>query len=484
MTAHDFSYTGAAQSYLVPAGVTAVLLEAWGGSDTTAHGGYSARIQSVTAGETLQVNVAGSAASGGWNGGGAGARPGAGATDWRQGGTALANRVLVAGGAGSHGSSSGSLGGAGGADVGQTASGGLAAGSGGTQSSGGFGGFDAGDFGGPGTGGTLGVGGVGFSSLCGCGGGGYYGGGGGGDGGVLGPDGYGGGGGSNHGGTLANVRGVASPGGTAHGYARVTLAGLTVTPDAINTPPRYAVSLIGATGTTVTVNRVDSAGVATTLRGAEPATLVSGGWIGYDYEAPYNEPLTYVATTDAGSTYTVAVAALREYGAQQGWLVHPGAPDLSIPLNGPVIGDETRDVLEGVHVVLGRAEPVTITDGARKAPAFELTIKATSKAEDDAVRALLADTSTLLLQYVFPFTDLYDYYWVSVGQATRARMTGDYSEPYYRWTLPCTVTSAPSGLQQAQWAYADVLADYASYSAVAAAFISYSDVVTNDPIGG
>jgi hypothetical protein len=174
-----FSYTGSAQSYVVPGGVTYLFVEGCGASGAGASfygtgaslgGDLVARI-AVTPGETLQVNVGGAGVTNvaGWNGGAPGYTytytyngAGGGASDVRQAGTALSNRVVVAGGGGGAG---GNFGGVGGGLVGGSGGTyyGTAGGTGGTQSAGG---------GGSGVPGTLGVGG-GYG-----GGGGYWGGGG------------------------------------------------------------------------------------------------------------------------------------------------------------------------------------------------------------------------------------------------------------------------------------------------------------------
>jgi hypothetical protein len=137
----DFWYSGGPSSYTVPAGVCSVTVNAYGGAGgsganaTDDSRGWGAQVQAtikVTPGETLQVNPGGRGGdgeatatqlahggAGGWNGGGAGgdATPsavsgpwnanagggGGGASDVRQGGTDLANRVVVAGGGGGSG---------------------------------------------------------------------------------------------------------------------------------------------------------------------------------------------------------------------------------------------------------------------------------------------------------------------------------------------------------------------------------------------
>ncbi|MFT5823475.1 MAG: hypothetical protein ACI8ZM_004736 [Crocinitomix sp.] len=229
-----YDYTGGEQTYIVPAGVTEIQFDVlgaeggdiegttigWGGTSDifldAGNGGQVTGLLTVTPGETLYLYVGGegSETSGGYNGGGdpescSGteviAAGGGGASDIRQGGTDLDNRVAVAGagggvagnGGGPYKSTAGS--GAGGGLTGQmalteTGSGPCTRGGPGTPVSGGVGGNNScwctgGIVGGSG---SLGIGG---SSLCapsglstcscdgtGCtsgggGGGGYYGGG-------------------------------------------------------------------------------------------------------------------------------------------------------------------------------------------------------------------------------------------------------------------------------------------------------------------
>ncbi len=208
----SFQYIGHAQRFKVPKCVATIYIDAKGASGK--YGGDGGRVSAtipVTPGETLIVTVGGTGHKfkGGFNGGGAGAggggAGGGGASDVRQGGNTLADRVVVAGGGGGQ-DQNGYLGTAGsggkGGGLPDGGSGGIpncnvqiftfpaVAGGGGTQSSGGVGGAGS-------NGGSLGEGGVGvaecayfvasrgaYEYLSSGGGGGYYGGGGGGDGGA------------------------------------------------------------------------------------------------------------------------------------------------------------------------------------------------------------------------------------------------------------------------------------------------------------
>lgn len=163
-----YGYVGAPVTLTLPACVTSVTVDlsgAAGGSgtnfDVSSAGGMGARVQgsiAVATSSTLYIFVGGvggeDGGAGGFNGGGSGGSDagldgggGGGATDVRLGGTALTNRIFVAGGGGGGGicgtfgtSASLSTGGAGGSAAGgaagSCASGDVPA-TGGTQSAGG-----------------------------------------------------------------------------------------------------------------------------------------------------------------------------------------------------------------------------------------------------------------------------------------------------------------------------------------------------------
>jgi hypothetical protein len=207
-----FRYTGADQGFKVPAGVrriAVVALGAHGAGSPEAYGGRVHAIIPVTPGETLAVYVGGNASgtTGGFNGGAnggtggsEGAQGGGGATDVREGGTSLGDRIIVSGGGGggagrdggSGGKGGGETGGAGGCSLSGSRCGkfGGYGGDGGTQTVGGQGGAGGSCFtssGTQGADGAFGIGGNGaggryYNHGGGGGGGGYYGGGGGGSG--------------------------------------------------------------------------------------------------------------------------------------------------------------------------------------------------------------------------------------------------------------------------------------------------------------
>ena len=134
---HTFKYTGAEQDFQVPSSVRRITVIALGASGG-ASGGRGGRVFAVipvTPGETLAVFVGGAAAgiNGGFNGGANGGTGyygsegqgygGGGASDVREGGDTVSDRILVVGGgggqAGSDGYGTGGNGGKGGGSIGE-----------------------------------------------------------------------------------------------------------------------------------------------------------------------------------------------------------------------------------------------------------------------------------------------------------------------------------------------------------------------------
>lgn len=259
----DFAYTGAAQSWTVPASVTSLTFTVTGASGGSTNGGAGAIVSgtlTVTPGETLQINVGQRGRTGGallaaFNGGAGGsqyASGGGGASDIRTGLFALANRVVVAGGGGGGDGGSIGVGGFGGnAGYPNGSIGGYAGGAaqyvgtpggGATQSAGGAGGARSSGCGSTnGSTGTLGAGGAGSQTSAGGsgGGGGYYGGGGAGSG----CNASGGGGGSSYI-NSSLVSGVSSSVQTtrAEGAVRITYIGIDTTAPTFPSPDTFSVA--------------------------------------------------------------------------------------------------------------------------------------------------------------------------------------------------------------------------------------------------
>lgn len=265
-------------------------------------------------------------------------------------------------------------------------------------------------------------------------------------------------------------------------------AALTATYEPTNSPPRISLHLTGATGSTATITRRNDNGTTYSVRTANPLTLVSGEGQAYDYESPFRQGGVYTATMTDGSTATVTVVGLWEYGVNTPWLIHPGIPDRSMPVTVQSIGSRTQTARQGVHQILGRTDPIVIGDGTRGSESYTLTLRTTwddalspsDQQDEDRLRLLLSDGSALLVQVAYEGSRRWRWDWVSVGDVTVDDQVAYLDTDSLIWSLPCTVVRAPSGSQQAQWTYAGVLGRYASYSDLDAAYATYEDMLIDN----
>jgi Glycine rich protein/MAM domain, meprin/A5/mu/Ig-like domain CHU_C associated len=368
-----FTYTGSAQNWTVPAGVTQIDIAVWGAegggsalsgngsSGQGGKGGFSSGTLNVTPGEVLSIYVGGhgssstsGVAAGGFNGGGSGyasssgepGNGGGGASDVRQGGNALSNRRIVAGGGGGGGEDSGDSFGHGGGlnGVGYSTT------------------YDASQTG-PGVNGALGQGATTINGDGGGGGGGYYGGGTN-QSNSIGADTQGGGGGSGYIGGVSNGQTIAGnasmpnpAGGTMIGRSGHGLVQI-----------NYSATgcLSGLTAVTVTVNSniPDPVAADQTVNCDQPATLTASG-------APSGGSYTWFAdpagTTQVGtgSTYTTpALTTTTTYYVA----ASSGASSGNFNFSSPTIGNLSNPGTNEVYTIPGTPQAAgnaTITVTAR-----------------------------------------------------------------------------------------------------------------------
>lgn len=306
-----FTYTGAQQTYVVPAGVTAVTMECYGSQGQGSGGGKGGYVKAtyvVTPGETLYVYVGGQS---NFNGGGNGsiggvAYNGGDKSDVRRGGTANANIELA--GAGGGAGPVAAAGGAGGTPG--AAGGGTSPGGGGTATGGGGAG------GGGGGGGSAWAGGAGNGPTSSAGGGaGHYGGG-------SGNGTVGGGGGGN---SWADPSAIDVPvyiAGTRAGTGQVVITPY-VPPAPTLTAPTSG-SYLDAVSGNVTLGWTYSADFSATQTGWQARRKIGSGaygyWNGTDWSsttAVTNAGSVSSAVTSGwanGNTYSWSIATVDAYG--------------------------------------------------------------------------------------------------------------------------------------------------------------------------
>ncbi|GAA2636958.1 hypothetical protein GCM10010399_82610 [Dactylosporangium fulvum] len=232
---------------------------------------------------------------------------------------------------------------------------------------------------------------------------------------------------------------------------------------------RVQLQLTFTTVTSATVSRVHADGTVWPVRAAAPALVASTtgvGWVGYDHEAPLDQPVTYRATSTqdpavvASNPVTVASDPARV--GSMIWLTHPLKPSLSRLITCTGIGARTRKARDSILPIIGRADPVAMT-GARLSPVAEMTLLTTTLAETAGLAALLADGATLCVRCPGSWGQMWFY--AAVGDAVDEGPAGVGPNQDREWRLPFTQVAAPAGVGNGAIGitYADVLATYGTY---------------------
>ena len=253
---------------------------------------------------------------------------------------------------------------------------------------------------------------------------------------------------------------------------------ITVTPtvDLVNVPARVALAVSASGGeTSTTITRLNADGTTSTVRTSDGNPLPLSGGVGtlYDYEMAYGQLVSYSSLETPAN-----VSAQVSVGVTVAWLIHPGVPALSQPLDllpGSLL-DETYTVKQGVFYVMGRSTPIVQSDGARKSAQSQLVHLVSSSSERDAFRALVSDAGVLLLNIPPSLGYDFDTCYVAISDVKFTRLTDVVIDDYRTVTMPFTVVDAPVGGTMAQRAMSDLMV-YASLAAVQAAYTDLTAVL-------
>lgn len=251
--------------------------------------------------------------------------------------------------------------------------------------------------------------------------------------------------------------------------------------------PRIQVSVTSSSGATITaVSLFRTTSGGTVPVEVQPSIGPSPRLVN-DYLADWDTTLVYsafVTTADGTENPTSAGVILT---SAYPYAIHPLVPALSIRLDQATplaaglrtIGNVTRTATDTGHSVLGSPYRVYTRTGPRAAATVQLELVTVTTLEAQAVRAIVGDLTPLLIRVPdslgWDFED--GYYRVGdVDEARRVQYGPDTSRVF---TLPLERVLQPAGVQQPERTYANVLNDFPSYSALLAAYRTYTDVLTD-----
>lgn len=226
---------------------------------------------------------------------------------------------------------------------------------------------------------------------------------------------------------------------------------------------------------TVTATRLVAGGSEELVRGVVAKPVIAGYLVAVDHEMPLNADVAYTVTgySAAGAVVGSASVSVATTSTKVGiWVKAPGRPDLSVFCQIASLGEISSATIGGTYQVLD-GDAVAVAQFSGVAPeSFPLVLRTDVGAETDALRALLKEYRVVLLQPVG--TRDMDAGWYFTGQANRSNPGGFDGFSFRYTTLAPVASRVPAGLVGgAAWTYDALLATYASYAAVKAAYPSY-----------
>jgi hypothetical protein len=265
----------------------------------------------------------------------------------------------------------------------------------------------------------------------------------------------------------------------------VTLT-IVATPLPSDPEPRIQLNITDTAGggSAFTLTRTDPDGRSRKIIIEPNPHLTSGSWAGYDYHAPFNESVTYTATTTVAATSASVVLSM-----STSWLIHRTNPALSVQIDKVMSTSDRVATSTGMpHWAFGAEFPVVRNENVRHAKSGSVTLKAFTKAKLAALESILHDSGVILMNLTNGNSAAWfdvSWAWIQPGDVTYANPTGN-GWVYYPTrdvTFTYQIVDVPAGAISPLWTYGMLLADVAdfpSYASVASGYHNYGDVVIDN----
>lgn len=246
-------------------------------------------------------------------------------------------------------------------------------------------------------------------------------------------------------------------------------------------PPFVTISVTGLTsyiGGVLTCMRLNPDGTTDPVRQADPNVEIDAAEMALvDYEAPYGVGVSYrtlavLSPLDDLEQSTGSATV----DTDQPWLIHPGTPALSQPIQVTDLATRTRDINQSVQTPIGRRRPIVLTDGTLRAPAGTLEITTETLAERDDLLTLLQDLTPLLLNIPHTLEWGVTSEWVAFSGVTEKSLIG--GSAVRTFALPYRTVERPVGTVTIDRTWADVLTEAASWTELKNRYATWLGVLT------
>jgi hypothetical protein len=248
-------------------------------------------------------------------------------------------------------------------------------------------------------------------------------------------------------------------------------------------PPRITIDLTttGGASDAFTVMRNDPDGKQRPVVLEANSRFTSSAWTGWDYHAPFNQPVSYTVFSAGQQATSSPDVTLVE---TQSWLQHPTNPALSIPVDKVMsIGERTSVSTATTHWAYGAHYPVVRSEGVRRARTGTLTFQTQSADSLKVFHELLADSGVILLNLVLPGQPDEIWSWVLPGDQKDTNPAGDGWVWYPNRTVSFSYqrVDTPAANTAPLWIYGTVIVDPAmpTYADLLTVYATYGDLVVD-----
>lgn len=203
--------------------------------------------------------------------------------------------------------------------------------------------------------------------------------------------------------------------------------------------------------------------------------VINGTWVGYDYHPPFNQAVTYIAST--GLEPDSAPSSAVFIPSDVAWLQHQTDPDLSYMIDKILAPQQavSRSTRATEFQILGSSKTVVRTSFPMESEEGSFTLRVPV---DDIprVEALLAEDIPMLLNGPWGTYD-YGWQWIWVKSAKRSNAAGFVQFPTRNYEIAYQVVADPDADTEPPWTYADAMAAFpgATYADMASVWASYQN---------
>lgn len=203
-----------------------------------------------------------------------------------------------------------------------------------------------------------------------------------------------------------------------------------------NNRARVAVQLTSFPDVDTVIYRVAGA-ARLPVRGGNPVRPSGGTTLVYDYEAPLGSPVTYEAFDGTATRKSVGVTLETALN----WLKAPSYPALNMPVRFSVMPSQERTRRQSAFQVLGRRDPIVISD-VRSSTSGAMSLVTLTDEEADALSAVLNEALVVLLQVP---GSRYGSRYLALGDVTETPIIGKRAMPESRWEVAFQEVAYPPG---------------------------------------